>query len=724
MSRWPLFLLAFILACPGEQVVVRETEASCGNGELEAGEFCDDGNEDNTDPCTNACELARCGDGIQRTDGAPGDPGYEACDDGNTVDNDLCRTNCELARCGDGVVAAALAEGDLGFEACDDGNETDTDACRRDCRLARCGDGVVRSDLAPDAAGFEACDDGNDEDQDDCLSNCQLHRCGDGILGPGEGCDDGNEDPTDTCANCQPSTCGDGIVQSEEFCDDGNTVNEDACLNTCAAARCGDGILWNDQEACDDGNLVDSDACTGSCRVAECGDAILHIGVEDCDDGNRVDDDLCSNGCQSQARASCGDGVVQEGEQCDDGNRSNIDHCTNGCEEARCGDGIIRQDLEPAAPGYEACDDGNANDDDRCPSGCELARCGDGFLRADLEVGDPNFEICDDGNENDADDCLANCEEARCGDGIQRQNLEVGEEGFEACDDGNDQNEDACLSGCVEAACGDGFVHEGEEECDDGNLAADDGCDGDCNAEGPGVTGTVNVPAYSGWNFHPQGMCWDGAQQRLVLAIQGNHPLYFIDPATGQQTGSLQANLQHMTSVACAEDHFIIADYTGNGGGQDMHRLTRGGAKSNHGNEQVAYGGYPLTFVGDQLVRANHSTSYDWRSLRQLRFTPAGSPNDIRSTVDTGIGEGIADLCYDGQNIWALAYRHNQNDPAIRLYRLNAQGAQLSQHDLGNCQGAAGPAGLACNEQGIGWIYCWGTNNGNQSTIVGIELPN
>ena len=47
----------------GEQVVVRETEASCGNGQVEAGEACDDGNMVNTDGCTIACTLATCGDG-------------------------------------------------------------------------------------------------------------------------------------------------------------------------------------------------------------------------------------------------------------------------------------------------------------------------------------------------------------------------------------------------------------------------------------------------------------------------------------------------------------------------------------------------------------------------------------------------------------------------------------------------------------------------------------
>ena len=59
----------------GEQVVVRETEASCGNSAVEIGEECDDGNERDNDGWTNACTLPRCGDSAL-------DVGEE-CDDAN-----------------------------------------------------------------------------------------------------------------------------------------------------------------------------------------------------------------------------------------------------------------------------------------------------------------------------------------------------------------------------------------------------------------------------------------------------------------------------------------------------------------------------------------------------------------------------------------------------------------------------------------------------------------
>lgn len=61
--------------------------AVCGNNIVEEGEACDDGNIDNTDACSNLCELARCGDGAIQA-------GVEECDDGNTLDGDGCSSTC------------------------------------------------------------------------------------------------------------------------------------------------------------------------------------------------------------------------------------------------------------------------------------------------------------------------------------------------------------------------------------------------------------------------------------------------------------------------------------------------------------------------------------------------------------------------------------------------------------------------------------------------------
>ncbi len=61
--------------------------SGCGNGVLESGEQCDDGNTNNNDACTNSCLDAVCGDGIIRT-------GIEECDDGNINGGDGCSPSC------------------------------------------------------------------------------------------------------------------------------------------------------------------------------------------------------------------------------------------------------------------------------------------------------------------------------------------------------------------------------------------------------------------------------------------------------------------------------------------------------------------------------------------------------------------------------------------------------------------------------------------------------
>ena len=66
-------------------------EPVCGNGKVEEGEECDDGNTVDNDACSNECEICPpppvCGNGKVE--------GGEECDDGNTVDNDACSNECK-----------------------------------------------------------------------------------------------------------------------------------------------------------------------------------------------------------------------------------------------------------------------------------------------------------------------------------------------------------------------------------------------------------------------------------------------------------------------------------------------------------------------------------------------------------------------------------------------------------------------------------------------------
>jgi cysteine-rich repeat protein len=93
---------------------------TCGNGTPEGAEQCDDGNENPSDGCTNACTA--CGNS---TTTAP-----ETCDDGDLDDGDGCDSNCTVTACGNGLV--------VGSETCDDGNTSNNDSCPADCIVDNC----------------------------------------------------------------------------------------------------------------------------------------------------------------------------------------------------------------------------------------------------------------------------------------------------------------------------------------------------------------------------------------------------------------------------------------------------------------------------------------------------------------------------------------------------------------------------------------------------------
>ncbi len=93
----------------------------CGNGVIDMGETCDDGNADEGDACLSDCQPASCGDGfIQR--------GVEQCDDGNAVQSDGCSTRCTVGYCGDGILQSQDGE------QCDDENTIDGDGCSSECQ--------------------------------------------------------------------------------------------------------------------------------------------------------------------------------------------------------------------------------------------------------------------------------------------------------------------------------------------------------------------------------------------------------------------------------------------------------------------------------------------------------------------------------------------------------------------------------------------------------------
>lgn len=81
---------------------------ACGDGRLDPGEECDDGNTNDYDACTNSCKFAVCGDGKLQV-------GVEECDYGGQ-NNTTCRADygATCARCSDTCHVTAMSGGYCG----------------------------------------------------------------------------------------------------------------------------------------------------------------------------------------------------------------------------------------------------------------------------------------------------------------------------------------------------------------------------------------------------------------------------------------------------------------------------------------------------------------------------------------------------------------------------------------------------------------------------------
>ena len=238
------------------------TVLALGCGSDEEAEVAEDGDTGGLSMVTGGATgiPLTCGDGQVQAG--------EDCDDGNEVETDSCLQNCKRARCGDGILRTGLMDGESGLKSA----MMEMTMTMMSAEIIVESRGVV---MAPYTQHVEACDDGNGIETDDCLNNCQLATCGDGVIQANvETCDDQNSDDTDACTNlCQRARCGDGVVfAGNEACDDGNLVSTDACLNDCTVARCGDGHVHVGVEDCDDGNDDDEDGCRSDCTGAFCGD--------------------------------------------------------------------------------------------------------------------------------------------------------------------------------------------------------------------------------------------------------------------------------------------------------------------------------------------------------------------------------------------------------------------------------------------------------------------
>jgi len=430
----------------------------CGNGLVDSGEQCDDGNILPGDGCSPSCQIEKCGNGTL-------DPG-EVCDDGNTKGGDGCSKDClSLEKCGNGIV-----DRDAG-EVCDDGNTNDGDGCNKTCTSTEvCGNGIVDTEVGevcepPGVGGCSA----------DCRS---TGKCGNGIIDPGEECDNGltnNNDNADCRSDCVINRCGDGRPNTtgthHEDCDGGPLTADHTrtavptetatCNIDCTTPACGDGKVNHSftpagatvPEQCDNGagDNADNADCTAACQLNVCGDGHTNtvgpLHREGCDDGNRIDSDACTNACVAKA---CGDGIVGPGEECDLGSKnSDTGACLSSCLLAKCGDGKVEA-------GVEECD-GTAGLQP-CAANCRQQKCGNGII-------DPGEE-CDNGAaNNDSGDCRSDCILNRCGDGhvntlgSHQEDCDAGPVAAPGSHNVTPTESATCNVNCATPSCGDGIIN-------------------------------------------------------------------------------------------------------------------------------------------------------------------------------------------------------------------------------------------------------------------------
>ena len=256
--------------------------------------------------------------------------------------------------------------------------------------------------------------------------------------------------------------CGDGTLDAShgDECD-----GSDLGGQTCESLHYVSGSL-----RCTDACKLDKTGCV-PVRTPSCGDGILDPG-EQCDGsvqgitcqslqyaggtiGCTLDCRLDLTHCQVPVQAVCGNGRRDPGEACDGDDLGGAICPRNGTLHCR-----------PDCLGFDTSACLNCGDGRRDPGeACDGADLGGATCQSLGDAGGPL--ACDHVCRFDRSGCF------RCGNG----RVDPGEE----CDDGNTESGDGCSATCT-SECGDGVVERGEE-CDDGNRTDGDGCTALCARE-------------------------------------------------------------------------------------------------------------------------------------------------------------------------------------------------------------------------------------------------
>lgn len=510
---------------PSTPVLASQASSIVGDGRLQPGEQCDDGNITSGDGCSASgaiesgylchvpgrpCSLANlCGNNVINSG--------EACDNTNPLVQS-CTANCDLSLCGNGIFNNSPYP-DFDQEICDDGNRFEGDGCSRLCEVEP-GFACAGSPSRCVRAGVAVFNTGVDQNNRRLESGADPHWFYADMTGAATDVRDANDWPQEVqTARYMRAPLGESTCVYQQFIIPSTTNIANFRLrlatfndNEFAGARV-NGSSFTPVTVNDPGgqpwqkNIIREFGTTAPWRTGlnrielcnenettepnsfrylfvdayddRCGDGVISL-REDCDDGDTDNGDGCSatcgiepgygcTGAPSTCAQTCGNGALNPGEQCDDGNLTSNDGCNASCR--------VEAGHACPTPG-QAC----------------VETCGNGVINPG--------EQCDDQNENDSDGCSAACRIERgyecagapsvCAPLCGNSRLDSGE----LCDDGNTQQNDGCSIACTlelgyscptvgqpcAQTCGNGQMNPGEQ-CDDGNLNPNDGCATECRVE-------------------------------------------------------------------------------------------------------------------------------------------------------------------------------------------------------------------------------------------------
>ncbi len=287
----------------------------CGDGRVDSGEQCDDGNTAGGDGCNATCATepaAVCGDD---TVTAP-----EQCDDGNTTSGDGCSMTCTSEAPANGTCDSPF---DLTFTA--GANDTHVAAVTGDTMASTSQVGEAPCDGFASGAGkdhvyrftiAEASDveiSTTDATEFDAVIRVMTAPCDVATevseLGNADGCSDADDAEEYLYYVALPA--GTYYIVVDGYDDEAAGAYE--LEVTTRPTACGDGVLDDAEpgwEVCDDDNSANGDGCNSRCEVEP---------TYTCD------------GEPSVCTTSCGDGTFDTGEECDDGNATAGDRCSSTC---------------------------------------------------------------------------------------------------------------------------------------------------------------------------------------------------------------------------------------------------------------------------------------------------------------------------------------------------------------------------------------------------------